>query len=107
MKTLLLLLLSAVSVKASVLECKSLINSDMVGGATVATVLKNKELITKDEKVVSYVTETAPEMFSVEVYIPSLDLRIYGEGPIHLNESLNATAWARDLLVDVVCKKIK
>ena len=102
------LLLGPATVKATTLECKSFINLDEVSSSIVVPILKNKILINKSSQITSYVTELKPSFFSVEAFIPNLQVRIYSEAAIsNLDETITATVWAQDILVDVVCKKIK
>lgn len=108
MKNILLILFLSGNVSAAVLECRARINLDIVNEVKVATTPKNKMQIGKHSQIISYVTETADNVFSVEAFIPEIDTRIYSEGPLNTpDESLTATAWARDVLADVSCKKLK
>lgn len=107
MKNFLLIIFLSGNVFAAVLECRVRINLDIVNEVKVMTTLKNKMPIGKHEQIISYVTEIADDVFSVEAFIPELDSRIYSEGPLKSpGESLTATAWARDVLADVSCKKL-
>lgn len=109
MKSLILFfLLSYGTANAAVLECKSFINLEEVNSSTVVTSLKDKVLIARDELSVSYVTEVKPDVFSLESFIPSLEVRIYSESQLNnADDTLKATAWAREFIIEVVCKKIK
>lgn len=108
MKIFLIILFFSGNVFAATLECRASINLDIVNEAKVVTSLKNKMLIGRHGQIISYVTEIAEGVFSVEAFIPELDTRIYSEGPLSsADESLTATAWARDVLADVSCKKLK
>lgn len=107
MKNFLMLMFLSGNVFAATLECRVLINLDIVNEVKIITTLKSKIPIGKHEQIISYVTETAPDVFSVEAFIPELDARIYSEGPLKSSsEALTATAWARDVLADVSCKKM-
>lgn len=108
MKMIAAILLSSCSVFSATLECKVVLNLDIVDKSTVVTFLKHKSLIAEHSQIISYVTEMSPDFFSIEAFIPSLDTRIYSEGVLkNSDETLTATAWARDILADVICKKIK
>lgn len=109
MKLLVLLFIFiSCSVNAAVLECTGLVNLDIVSKVKLETSVNIKILIDKTQKFTSYVTELRPDVFSVEVFLPDLEIRIYSEGALSkLNDSLTATAWSREVLVDVVCKKTK
>ncbi|MEQ1723372.1 MAG: hypothetical protein ABL930_09365 [Pseudobdellovibrio sp.] len=110
MRALIYLVLTvfALNTQAATLECKSFINLDEVTSSAVVTSLKNKVLIDKVDEITSYVTETSPNVFSLEAFIPSLEMRIYSEAALNnVGEVLKATAWAREILVDVICKRIK
>lgn len=107
MKNFLVIIFMSGNVFAATLECRVLINLDIVNEIKVVTTLKNKMQIGKHEQIISYVTETAVDVFSVEAFIPELDARIYSEGTLKFPaESLTAAAWARDVLADVSCKKL-
>lgn len=104
---LLLILIFSNSVFAATLECNTRINLDAVANSTVITSLKTKNLIGRQLEVISYVTETANDFFSIEVYLPALDSRIYSEGAMRVSgETLSVTAWTREILAEVTCKKI-
>ena len=108
MKNFLLIPFFSGNLFAAALECRALINRDIVTEAKVVTSLKNKISIGRHSQIISYVTEIEEDVFSVEAFIPELDTRIYSEGPLKTpGESLTAAAWARDVLVDVSCKKLK
>lgn len=108
MKTLLTILLCAGPVLSANLDCQVRINLDEVSNSVVVTSVGNKILITENSQLVSFVTETAQDVYSIEAFIPAIDARIYSEGIlINTGENLTATAWARDVLADVSCKKLK
>lgn len=111
MKALLVLwttLLLSVSGFAATLECKNFINLDEVTHSNVITSLKKKILIDKVDEITTYVTETKINVFSLEAYIPFLEQRIYSEAALNnLNDEIKSTVWSRDILVDVVCKRIR
>ena len=101
------LLLVSVVVRASTLECESLVNLDTISSDIVSTQLSSKTQISSTDEVVSYVTETKPGVFLVEAFLPSLEIRIYAEGELSAGSELKASTWARSIMVDVVCKKLK
>lgn len=107
MKNFLLIIFLSGNAVAATLECRVRINFDIVNEAKVSTTLQNKMPVGKHSQIISYVTEIEPNVFSVEGFIPELDMRIYSEGPLKSSsESLTATVWARDMLADVSCKKL-
>lgn len=108
MKILLPVILLACSfAEAATLECKSLVNLNVVAESNAITTLNEKIVVNKTEQVIAYVTETKPSYFVVEAFLPSLEMRIYAEGAIaNENDELKTSAWARDIMIDVVCKKI-
>lgn len=111
MKSLIVLLtvmLSSLMSQSATLECKSFINLDEVTSSNVITSLKKQVLIDKLDEITTYVTETKSNVFSLEAFIPSLEQRIYSEAALNnLNDEIKSTAWAREILVDVVCKRIR
>ena len=89
---------------AAVLDCQVLINLDIVAQSTVITKKREKILVYTSDKITSYITELAPNVFSVEAFIPDIESRIYSEGSLsNFGESLRATAWTRDVLAEVGC----
>lgn len=69
---------------------------------------KAKVLIAKQQDIISYVTETAPDTFSLETFVPSLDARIYSDASIGKSEEkISTVLWSREILAEVVCKKIE
>lgn len=107
MKNFLVIIFLSGNISAATLHCRVLINLDIVNESKVLTTLQNKMSIGKHNQIISYVTEIGPDVFSVEAFIPELDIRIYSEGPLKSSsESLTATAWTRDVLADVSCKKL-
>ena len=100
--------LLAPNAQSATLECQSLVNLNSVGSGTVTPVKNLKLKVSEDSEVTAFVTETGPENYLVEAYLPTLQMRIYAEGSLHnTSEKLTASAWDRSLMVDVVCKKIK
>ena len=94
--------------QAATLECETLVNLDVVTSGSVSPVKNVKLKVSEVPEVSAFVTETGPESYLVEAYLPSLQMRIYAEGSLRsLSEKLTASAWDRSLMVDVVCKKIK
>ena len=108
MKILLFSLLISGNVFAANLKCRVLINLDVVNESFLVTKLKEKTLIGNHEQIITYVTETATDVFSIEAFVPELDARIYSEGTLKgPDEALTASVWARDVLAEVSCKKLK
>ena len=106
MKITVVALLFPFVVHAALLECKNLVNLEVVSEGSVTPVKKVKLLVSTSDEVVSYVTETGPEQYLVEAYLPNLQMRIYSEGSISKpDQTLTASAWDRSLMVDVICKK--
>lgn len=94
--------------QSATLECRSLVNLNEVTSGSVATAKNVKLKVSEVPEVSAFVTETGPENFLVEAYLPTLQMRVYAEGTLHdASEKLTASAWDRSLMVDVVCKKTK
>lgn len=107
MKYVILVFLSCSLVKASDLECKTLVNLDVVGQNKVTTQLSQKVLIDQLSEITSYVTETKPDFYSLEAFIPSLEMRIYSEAKLNkIDDTITLSAWARNIMLDVICKKL-
>ncbi len=96
------------SAKAATLECKSVLNLLEVTNSNVITALNNRVLVDKIDELAVYVTEKKSNMFSLEVFIANLEMRIYSEAALNnVEDVIKAQAWSRDMMLDVVCKKLK
>jgi hypothetical protein len=90
---------------SATLECETLINLEPVVSGSVTTVKNSKLQVSHHPDAIAFVTETGPENFLVEAFLPSLQMRIYAEGALRTtNEKLTASAWSREFMVDVTCK---
>lgn len=93
-------------VGAQTLYCQFKVNLDLASDFNVETQLQKRVQVTDFDEAVSYVTETTPDHFSIEMYLPGHDLRIYSEGVLTSNQDhLTASAWARDRIVELSCQK--
>lgn len=107
-KIFLLIIAHSINVFAATLECQVQKNLDVIKHSILVTSMKDKILIAGDFQLISFVTETTPDVFSIEVFVPELDARIYSEGSLkEPGKILVASVWARDVLADVSCKKLK
>lgn len=107
MKIFTVILFCAFPVFAAKLECLVLINLDVVTKSTISTSLMSKVPIVNHQEIISYVTETSPDTFSLEAFVPSLDARIYSEASMSkTEEKISAVLWSREILAEVVCKKL-
>lgn len=107
MKYLLLSVVAVVSFKAEAakLECQTRINLEPVASTVVVTEKNKRMLIDEGSEAVSYVTEVGPNSFTIEAYLYTHDLRIYSQGV--LGDSLSLSTWARESMLDVICKPVK
>jgi hypothetical protein len=90
---------------AAKLECKTSINLQPVASIVLSTQVKNKLLIDDGAEAISYVTETADGVYSIEAYLYSHDLRIYSQGAAG-GQGLSLSTWGRDSMLDIVCKQL-
>lgn len=108
MKLFILVFLGSAVGYSATLDCKSVVNLKEVSHSSIVTSLQNKILVNRDEQVSSYVTETSPNVFTLEAFIPKLEIRIYSKAILNnSNELLTTSLWDRDIMVDVECKNIK
>lgn len=110
MKALLILLFSllvSVSSFASPVECEIKSNLTLVMKVEVQTLNSEKVLIGEYSGVRAYITQKSEELFSVEVFLPDYEMRIYAEGDLKSDShTLTASYWGRDSMLDVSCQLV-
>lgn len=105
--SLIAILLLSVSAIGATLDCKIDENASTVLKNRVETLKKEKVLIGRTAQVTAYVTEKAKDQYEVEVFVPSYELRIYAEGSLESDSSVNhlqTSLWGREALIEVSCK---
>lgn len=102
-----ILMLSSI-VHASNLDCQTYLNLEVISQTSVQSAINQKILVENTERVVTYLTENDHHQFVLEAFIPSLQIRIYSEAKVSdIHDSIKVSLWDRDLILDIVCKKIK
>jgi len=88
-------------------ECQTFLNLDVISAQIVKTEVKVKTPVDQTDVAVSYLTEKANNGFTLEVFLPLSEIRIYSEATINdAGQSITSSAWTRDYMVDVVCRKL-
>lgn len=88
-------------------ECQTFLNLDVISAQIVKTEVKVKTPVDQTDVAVSYLTEKANNAFTLEVFLPLSEMRIYSEGTVsEASQTITASAWAREYMVDVVCRKL-
>lgn len=111
MKNILLIAFVLISSKialAGTFECQTFLNLDAISAQVVKTELKVKTTVDITDAAQSFLTEKENDVYLLEVYLPESDMRIYSEASVvDLNFTIAASIWARDYMVDVVCRKLQ
>lgn len=102
----LFLVTSQVALSAT-FECQTFLNLDVISAQIVITELKTKIPVDQTDVAVSYLTEKPGSAYTLEVFLPYSEIRIYSESTvISAGQAISASAWAREYMVDVVCRKL-
>ena len=100
------LMLSA-SAMAGQFECQTFHNLDAVSSQTITTTLNQRLPVDQTDLAHSFLKETAYNTYSLEVYLPQHDMRIYSEATVNqTNMTIAASVWARDAIIEVVCRQL-
>jgi hypothetical protein len=100
-------LMSSVSAFAGQFECQTFHNLDVVSSQVVTTTLNQRQTVDETDLTRSFLKETANEAFSLEVYLVQHDMRIYSEATVNkTNMTIAASVWARDAIIEVVCRQL-
>ncbi|MCC2679557.1 MAG: hypothetical protein K0R29_2133 [Pseudobdellovibrio sp.] len=88
-------------------ECQTFLNLDVISAQIVKTEVKVKTPVDQTDVAVSYLTEKANNAFTLEVFLPLSEIRIYSEATItDAGQSITSSAWTREYMVDVACRKL-
>lgn len=102
-----LFLVFSSAANSATFECQTFLNMDVISAQVATTELKVKTLVDQTEVAVSYLTEKADASFVLEVFLPYSQMRIYSEASVaSAGQSITSTAWTRDYMIDVVCRKL-
>jgi hypothetical protein len=89
------------------LKCQILLNGELAFTNVLQTHQEFKTAIGKIPAVTAYVTEKENSFFSVEAFLGSEEVRIYGEAYARTtNDRISATLWSRQNLVEVKCVRL-
>jgi hypothetical protein len=99
----------AYSVLAQDLHCEISYNNQVIFKNKVYVTEKNKKLsIGKSAIATAYVTVSEKNLYTVEAFLPEYEVRIYGQGGLNdESESVTASLWGRESIVDVTCRMAK
>ena len=105
MKLLFLLPFVMISVaQAATLNCFLNKNLDHESDVRVVTeALGKKVFLFETDSVRSYITEKENNVFEIEAFLKSQEMRIYSSGQI-TDKPLNLSTWSRDEMLDIYCK---
>lgn len=100
-------LMSSVSAFAGTFECQTFHNLDIVSSQVVTTALNQRLSVDETELTHSFLKESANDAYSLEVYLVDHDMRIYSEATVNkTNMTIAASVWARDAIIEVVCRQL-
>lgn len=106
MRILIFFLLFCSAAHSATLKCKSFVNLKETASLVVTTELGRKISLVSSDEFASFLTENKPDYFSLEVFVPSLEARVYSESTLsNSGQTLTATIWDRDILISMTCDK--
>lgn len=101
------LLAFSASASGTSLFCEISKNTQKIIGSSVQSSIAEKRKIARTQGVTAYVLEKNDSQFVVEVFLENEEARFYAEGPLKTErESVIASFWNRDHIVEVSCKKL-
>lgn len=107
MITLIAAFLMSSSAFAAQFECQTFHNLDVVSSQIVTTALNQRLSVDETDLTHSFLKESANNAYSLEVYLVEHDMRIYSEATVHqTNMTIAASVWARDAIIEVVCRQL-
>lgn len=110
MKTLLLysmILITGQTAFSATFECQTFLNLDPISAQVVKTEIQTKTPVDQTDVAVSFLTEKGDDSFILEVFLPYSQMRIYSEATVReLGQTIASTAWSREYMVDVICRKL-
>ena len=104
-----LVFLFAVSVWSQDLQCEISYNNQVILKNKVYVTEKNQKLsIGKSAIATAYVTVSDKNLYTIEAFLPEYEVRIYSQGGLNDDsETVNASLWGRESIVDVTCRVAK
>ncbi len=98
------LVLTGASSQAATFNCQLLINGNLKQEMEVQTKLNSKIRIVSTGDVTGYLVEKDHNLFVIESFLASSEVRIYAEATLKsAGEKLTSSLWSRDLLMDLTC----
>lgn len=103
-----LVLILGSTANSATFECQTFLNLDVISTQIATTEPKIKVLVDQTDVAVTYLTEKADNFFTLEVFLPYSQMRIYSEATVSVtSQTISSTAWTREYMVDVACRKLK
>lgn len=104
-----LILLFTFSAWSQDLQCEISYNNQVILKNKVNVTEKNQKLIIgKSAIATAYVTVSDKNIYTIEAFLPEYEVRIYGQGGLNDgSESVTASLWGRESIVDVTCGMAK
>lgn len=101
-----ILMLPSTLASAATFECQTFQNLDVVSSQIVNTEIGVRVEFDETSFTKSYLKQKNNYEFSLEVYLPQHDMRIYSEASVLPQQTITASLWARDVIIDVVCRQL-
>lgn len=89
--------------------CDIIYNNQVILTNKVTLGDKNqKVLIGKSDAVTGYITLSDKNLYTIEAFLPEYEARIYGQGALNTaSDSVTASIWGRESMIDVTCRIVK
>lgn len=99
-------LLLSFTAQARTLTCEIKINSSVVARGKLNSQLQQKVPIIRLQSAAFFVTEKPNNFFSMEVYLPAYEARVFGEGHLRNPEDrVSVSFWSREALLEANCQQ--
>ncbi len=91
------------------LQCEISYNNQVILKNKVYVTDKNQKLIIgKSAIATAYLTVSEKNLYTIEAFLPEYEVRIYGQGGLNdESETVTASLWGRESMVDVTCRVAK
>lgn len=102
------LMLISATAQATSFECTTYKNLDAISSQFVETKIGQRLAVDETEIAVTFLKQTSEQAYSLEVYLPQHDMRVYSEATLANTESvITASVWMRDMLIEVSCRQLQ
>lgn len=89
---------------AAELNCSISENGTQIEKVQVTSTVGEKTKVTAVADATVYVTERKDQLYTIEAFLPSYEMRIYGEGNLRSKaDRVTASLWNRDVILDFSC----